>query len=73
MEIVDVRAVESPDFGQPDYDEDDVRRESWWEDLRVANPMTRYPRYEEVRAEWPSGRTFGDVVGSVTVARAATR
>jgi len=26
--------------------------------------------YEEVRAEWPSGRTFSDVVGSVTVERA---
>jgi hypothetical protein len=28
--------------------------------------------YEEIRAEWPSGRTFSDVVGSVTVERAAT-
>jgi len=28
--------------------------------------------YEEIRAEWPSGRTFSDVVGSVTVKRAAT-
>jgi hypothetical protein len=29
--------------------------------------------YEEIRAEWPSGRTFSDIVGSVTVERAATK
>jgi L-rhamnonate dehydratase len=63
MQIADVRAVEAADFGAPDYDEDDVRRPSWWEDLRVANPMTRYPRYEEVRGEWmPGFRGFGVVV-----------
>jgi hypothetical protein len=40
-----------------------MRRESWWTDLRVANPMTRYPRYEEVRAEWmPDFEGFGVVV-----------
>jgi L-rhamnonate dehydratase len=63
MEIADVRAVESPDFGRPDHDEDDVRRESWWQDLRVANPMTRYPRYGPVRSEWlPDFEPFGVVV-----------
>jgi len=29
--------------------------------------------YEEIRAAWPSGRTFSDIVGSVTVERAATK
>ncbi len=63
MEIVDVRSVEPPDFGGTNYDEDDVKRDSWWTDLRVANPMTRYPRYEEVRSEWlPDLGGFGVVV-----------
>jgi len=63
MEIAAVHVVEAPDFGPPDYDEADVRRESWWTDLRVANPMSRYPRYEAVRADWlPDFRDFGVVV-----------
>lgn len=62
MEIIDIRAVEAPDFGEPDYDEDDVWRDSWWTDPRVANPMTRYPRYEEVRSDWtPDFERFGVV------------
>lgn len=39
------------------------RRESWLQDARVANPMSRYPRYADVRASWtPSLGEFGVVV-----------
>lgn len=39
------------------------RRAPWTEGARVANPMTCYPRYAEVRGEWtPSLDGFGVVV-----------
>lgn len=63
MDIVDVRAVEAPDFGPPTYDEEDVSRESWWTRDRVATPMGRYPRYADDRSAWiPSLESFGVVV-----------
>jgi len=63
MEIVNVRAVETPDFPAPDYDEDDVRRDAWTADARIANPMTKYPRYAENRGSWtPQFEGYGCVV-----------
>lgn len=60
MEITDVYTVE---IDLPDSDVDtEPRREAWIEDARVANPMSRYPRYADVRASWaPEFGRFGVV------------
>jgi L-rhamnonate dehydratase len=61
MEITDVYTV-SIDVPTPETDAE-PRREPWLADARVANPMSRYPRYAEVRASWtPDFEQFGVVV-----------
>jgi len=50
MEIERIYAVDL-DLPHPEP-ETDPRREAWSEEARVANPMTRYPRYTDVRASW---------------------
>ena len=61
MEITDVYTVEITIPG-PGGDTE-PRREAWIEDARVANPMSRYPRYADVRASWtPDFGGFGVVV-----------
>jgi L-rhamnonate dehydratase len=55
MEIESVYTVEPPETPAPDYDEDLVRREAWTADARIANPMTRFPRYAENRGDWTPG------------------
>jgi len=54
MEIERIYAVDL-DLPTPETEtetETEPRREPWTEGARVANPMTRYPRYADVRASW---------------------
>jgi L-rhamnonate dehydratase len=61
MDIADVYTVDV-DVPTPDVDAE-ARREPWTADARVANPMSRYPRYADVRASWtPEFGRFGVVV-----------
>jgi L-rhamnonate dehydratase len=63
MEISDVYTV-SVEVPDPDI-EAQPRREAWYESPRVANPMSRYPRYAADRSSWrPSFERFGCVVES---------
>jgi L-rhamnonate dehydratase len=62
--MVDIAAVHTVEYEVPDPERTtDPWRDSWLHEARVANPMTRYPRYAEVRSEWtPSLEGFGVVV-----------
>ena len=61
---MEISRLYAADLDLPDREYDtEPRRESWLTDARVANPMSRYPRYADVRASWtPTFEQFACVV-----------
>ena len=61
--MVDIEQVYTVTFEVPSPERTtEPWREPWSVEARVANPMTRYPRYADVRADWtPSLGSFGVV------------
>ena len=67
MKIKSIRAVQAglPNPFHPEAARrfQTARRASWIEEARVANPVSRYPRYNPVRSEWmPEWSGFGCLV-----------